>query len=529
MKKKNLWAVAMAAIMVAASLTPTVVYADDEAGEGTMAESVALANGDPISFTPLKQTGSNGKNVLYEVFETLVDQDGVGGDVYGCMAKDWYMDGNDLYVEIYDYIYDSEGNHITADDVVFSYDYSWDNGYTTSLYKTYTDGVEKVDDYKVVFHWKEEKLDAYFGIESVLLGQFIFSQAAFEESPDEMATDPVGTGPYILNEFVPGSHAVLEARENYWQTDESLVGPQHRQNVKNITYKFISDSAQISNALKVGAVDFADAVDEASIGNFQNSDDWTIVSGYDNKLLCAFFNCLEGTPLADSNLRAALCYAINSDDILAALGGEEYARKVYEYSVPDVLYYNADCENWDSYYNVADLDLAQEYLSKSDYAGDTLQLYYNAAEFGAYAEACSLCIGAACEQLGIPYEIHPVNQIEDIISTTNGDWNIVVMTIGGDGAAVDYMRNNFNSTRYEGLLGNYYDDDLEALYAKTYSASGATEENVSEFNKYLIDHYYVYGLAQCISNSVMKSGIITDCAVRTRRNYTLPGSWEYVQ
>lgn len=495
-------------------------------GNGLVAAAVATSNADPTSFFPLKNTGG-GKNPLNEIYETLVDQDGPGGKIYGNLAKTWNMDGLDLYVEIYDNIYDSAGNHITADDVIYSYEYSWSQGYTTSKYLSYTDGIEKIDDYNIVFHWKEDQLDTYSAIDSVLLGQFIFSQAAYEASADGMATTPVGTGPYVLKDFMPGSSAVLERRADYWQTDASLVGPQHQANVQTITYKFISDPSQVVNALKSGDIDYADTVDEASLAYFLSSGDWTVVRTYDRNLFCMFFNCLDGTIFHDMNLRAALCYAINSDDIVAAVGGQDFARRVYEYGVPGVTNYNENCESWENYYTVTDLALAKDYLAKSGYAGQTVQIHYYAGEFSTYCEAISLCIGAACDQLGMKYEIHPTNAIEDVISTVNGNWDIVVSNVGGDGNAVDYFRNNFNNGRYEGALINSFDEKIDELYNKTYTASGATPENVSEFNQYLIDNYYVYGMMERITSAVMRSDLIADSSVTTRRSWTLPGSWVY--
>ena len=67
--------------------------------------------------------------------------------------RDRYKEVDDLHwqVEIYDYIYDSEGNHITADDVVFSFNELVESG-NAFKYASF-ESVKKIDDYTVEFTW----------------------------------------------------------------------------------------------------------------------------------------------------------------------------------------------------------------------------------------------------------------------------------------------------------------------------------------------------------------------------------------
>lgn len=499
-----------------------------EQTEGYVAESVNVAMNDPMSFSPLKMTGGTGKAALFEVFETLVDRDEAGGEIYGCLAKDWYWEGTDLYVELYDYISDSAGNHITAEDVVFSYEYPWTQGISSNKYQTYADSIEAVDEYTVVFHWKEEEMDTYNAVFGVLSGQFIFSQEAFLASADEMATTPVGTGPYLLTNFVAGSSATLERRDDYWQTDESLIGAQHKANVQTMNYQFVSDTTQQVNALKAGEIDYVNGIPQEAYDYFAGSDDFTIYGSYNHTIFAMWMNCLSGTPFSDINLRAALCYAINSDDVLAAVGGEQFARKVYEFACPDTENYNEECETWDSYYNVSDLELAKEYLDAAEgYENHTFQIYYFTGEEPTFNEAISLCVGAALDNLGLKYEIHPVNVIDDVFAQPNADWDICVLTTGGDGGAADYIKTYLNEERYEGCLGNFYDDTLNELYKKTYTESGSTSEGVSELNQYLIDNFYVYGMVERLVYDVWRSSVVEDGSIKTYRTYVIPGAWVY--
>jgi hypothetical protein len=82
---------------------------------------------------------------------------------------------------------------------------------------------------------------------------------------------------------------------------------------------------------------------------------------------------------------------------------------------------------------------------------------------------------------------------------------------------------------YAGGIGNYYDDVLNEKFAKVYSASGATQENFDDFQKYIIDNFYMYGLFQTVVYSVYNSKLISSDAITTFRTWVIPGSFTYVQ
>lgn len=498
-----------------------------------IAASVNIANGDPTSFTPIRQTG-NGKNPLNEIYESLMDQEGFGDKTYGDLAKDWSWNGNDLVVNLYDNITDSAGNRITASDVIFSYQTSWDNGIQKSCYLTFCTGADAVGDTQVAFHFKPEFKDTYNSEFTLLTGQYIFSRKSWEASADQMATKPVGTGPYNVKEFVPGAYAVLERRADYWQTDASLVGPQHEANVQTITYKFISDNAQLITALKTGEIDYLDNVSSDNLPAFQNNPAYTVTNSFTHNLFGMLPNCLSTRPMSDINLRAAIFNAINVDDVISAVGGTDFARKLYTYGVPGASLYNPAWETADNYYTkkTANLDVAKDFLSKSGYKGETLKIVYNAGQFTSYFEPMCLIIGNACDQLGIKYSINSLT--DDLFhemqnAAEKGDWDIMVMNNGSDGTFMKFVQNDFNTNAFKGGIGNYNDSDLDKMFAALYSNSGATQENMDAFIKYITDKYYAYGFIEPVTYTVFKTDLIKSADVRTYRSWVIPGSWQYVQ
>ena len=502
---------------------------EQEQTVGFIAPLVNVASGDPGSFYPLKPAGG-GKAVMCEVYEPLFDQDGPSGGLYSVIGKEFNWDGNDLNVEIYDNVYDTDGNHLTASDVVWYYNQMIAEGYNSQKYLDNFESCEALDDTHVVFHAIPEKADVFQNDNNLFRGACIVTQKAYEASTDSMAANPVATGRYKLTSYTPGLSATIErvSDDDYWQKDLSLVGPQHQANVQTINYYFITEAAQIVNALKTGQIDYACEISSTAAADFAASDEYTIYRFYSSRMFQTWFNCMKGAPLGDINLRAAVCYAMNSDDILAVVGGEDFARKCYEFCIPDVQFYNKECESWDSYYTVCDLDLAKDYLSKSSYAGQTLKIYYFTGEHADMEEGIALCIGAALDQLGVAYEITPTTDVDDLNVPANTNWDICLLTTGCNGNALAGIA-KLSNVMYEGGYGNYYDDKLQELYDSFNTRTNASPEANAELQKYLIDNFYVYGTLEGILIDCWRNSVVANATTKTFRTWMIPGAWIYTE
>lgn len=85
-----------------------------------------------------------------------------------------------------------------------------------SLFKV-VDTVETPDDYTVILNLKEP-----FGamINTVAHPSVVIhSPKALEELGKDVEKTPVGTGPFVFKEWVPGERVVLEKNENYWDSE----------------------------------------------------------------------------------------------------------------------------------------------------------------------------------------------------------------------------------------------------------------------------------------------------------------------
>lgn len=75
----------------------------------------------------------------------------------------------------------------------------------------------------------------------------VLNKAYCEEVGDAYANAPIGTGPYIMSEYVPGEKAVLTAWADY---------PGQKASIETITFKAIAEPSAAYIAVEAGDADF---------------------------------------------------------------------------------------------------------------------------------------------------------------------------------------------------------------------------------------------------------------------------------
>jgi peptide/nickel transport system substrate-binding protein len=162
----------------------------------------------------------------------------------------------------------ANGREFIADDVVFHYNrllglggYSNPSPFPVEVYFRELLSVTATDDYTVVFRWKarnpEFVMEALYG---VMQRQCIENPEAVKKWGN--LTDwnhAIGTGPFILKNFLSGREATLVKNSNYWGHDERY--PQNKiPYVNSIKYLIIPDDNAALAAMRAGEIDIMDRV-----------------------------------------------------------------------------------------------------------------------------------------------------------------------------------------------------------------------------------------------------------------------------
>ncbi len=127
------------------------------------------------------------------------------------------------------------------------------------------------------------------------------------ESAGDLATAPVGTGPFKLGRWVQGDRIELVENPDYWGEKPAL---------KTATFKFISDPTAAFAAMMAGDIDAFPAYPAPeTLAQFEADPRFTVIVGStEGETILAMNNKSEA--LSDLRVRQAISHAINRQDII---------------------------------------------------------------------------------------------------------------------------------------------------------------------------------------------------------------------
>ncbi|MCD7835010.1 MAG: ABC transporter substrate-binding protein [Lachnospiraceae bacterium] len=507
----------------AACLAMTGIFGGSFAmAEEELADSMVIGTSqDPESFNPWLMAQAARQNIYYNnIYEPLARLTAEGEREFVLAKSAELVEEGCYQVELYDYIYDSAGNHITASDVIFSFDKCIEQGALAWAVK-YLDHFDQVDDYTLLMYVQDESAVA---LDMLLKTVFIVSEEAYNASSDGFAVDPVGTGPYLLDSYTPGSEAVIVARDDYWQTDESLITTAAQLgSVKTVTYKIITDTSQLALALEMGDIEGSNEITTADLDNFLN-EDRTAKDGYNsiqilNPLIYfTAFNCGSNSPCQDQRVRQAISYALDTEAIAQNLYGVDGAAASTN-SSPYYADYDESLNDTVAY--AYDVDKAKELLAEAGYA-DGLELTGCFSTEGVYAQAASL-MQAYLMQVGITLTI---NMYESGLFTTtkteDDSWDLFVdCTMGlNTPGRMGLLDINGYTTGANGVFVT--DEQLQELFETANAASTYSTETVTALLEYVDEMDYVYPMYYSYTY-IITTDNVTEIVI-DRNNAIIPGA-----
>ena len=183
------------------------------------------------------------------------------------------------------------------------------------MYNAITD-IEVVDDYTVALHM-DGPFPALFYYLSGLWG-LIMSQETYESlGPDEYASNPSGTGPFMLEEWVFNERLVLVKNPDYnWAAE--WTGHEGPANVDKIIYRIIPEDATRLIELEAGDVDVVMEAPWRELPTYQDDPDYQVIQIPDATIWFIGMN-LNAPIVADLRTRQAIGHAVDRDLIQQTL------------------------------------------------------------------------------------------------------------------------------------------------------------------------------------------------------------------
>ena len=288
------------------------------------------------------------------LYETLVN---ITADGYeGCLAESWDIsdDGKTYTFHIRDGVKFSDGEVCDANAIKANFDAIIENKdrHTWLEMMNLLVGVSAPDDKTFVIELSEPYYPLLTELGVTRPCAMISPKARKDGSTKDGVNAYIGTGPYVLTDFVTDEYAVFEANENYW-------GEQPK--IKKITVKVIPDNQTRILALEKGEIDMIfgkNMIDADAINQYTGNDKFTVSLSDPTSTRQIVLNTTRDV-LADKEVRQALQHATNKQAISDGIfyGLEQPADTLFAKTVP---YCDIDLEPY-----AYDVELAQSMLDEA--------------------------------------------------------------------------------------------------------------------------------------------------------------------
>ncbi|MCC8046831.1 MAG: ABC transporter substrate-binding protein [Clostridiales bacterium] len=518
MKRKL--AFVMAAVMLAT--VPAGVVCADEAESASGGNIVIAASSLGSTLNPWDQTDATTSAFQYALYDRLVkydiitDEDGnLVADtdtLVGSLAESWDTSEDGLTWTFYidpDATF-ANGDPVTAQDVIWSFEQCRDNA-NSSFFFTLTNitEMEATDDSTVVLTLSS-KCNMFLRLLEIY-SFCIVDQSAAEEAmatdSEYLTTNVCGSGPYELVTYDTTSQVVLQARDDYWDTDALAVND-------TVTYLLVQEASDRQMMLEKGDVDVALDLEDKNVQELSEMEGINVEQFASNKHLFLCLNC-NIEPFDNELVRQAIAYAIPYDTLVDEI---MYGNATVTTSMlPEGVTGHIEDEN--THYE-QDIEKAKELLAEAGYADGfscTMTLGNGFTDW----EESAVVIQAALAEIGINMTINEIDRATFLTQAAEGNLEIFLNRfnpfIGDPGYLVNCLYTTESSYNYY----NYSNEEFDALYEEAEAA--ATEEErlaIYEEMQYIfaedcpVVELYTYSFAYCGRDNVEGFAYFPDGTIR---------------
>ncbi|MCL2124723.1 MAG: ABC transporter substrate-binding protein [Oscillospiraceae bacterium] len=255
----------------------------------------------------------------------------------------------------------SNGNDFTADDVYFSIMLHYNAGATGGprVQTVDVNNMEVIDDYT----FRLKLWDYHVANWTVLSMMIVYDAESYD--PEVASNHPIGTGPYVLTDYVINSHLSLELRDEYWGEMPTI---------KYLNFRVLAEPSQVVNSLATGAIDIG-SISTPDVSYVSTMPNYFINSRYTGNYVLLGFNFgVNSFFYHNLDARRAVVHAVDPQVIVDLV--YEGQGEVMKCVVPKLCFdYEERFENMDDTYSIGyNVELAKQLAESSGLAGQTVTI-----------------------------------------------------------------------------------------------------------------------------------------------------------
>ena len=419
----------------------------------------------PKTFNPFNTKDNISAQMSEIMYDGLVTTNPVTGETIPKLAKSFSVNGKEYLINLRHGLKWSDGQPITADDVVFT----WQNiifdgfGNTSTRDSVMIDGklptVEKIDDYTVKFVTPEPFAPFLRMLSSPIAPKHIFQPAvnrgreyfdgflSTNTNPKEFVT----SGAFCLKEYVPAQRVVFERNPNYYEINKDGKKLPY---LDKLVYLIVGDINNQVLKFEGGELDEI-SLQGANVARFKEMEkhsDFSVFNiGPDTGTMYLSMNMNNRKDekgkyyvepkkqvwFQDKNFRQAVDYALDRKNMVFNIAN----GLGYPLFTPETLnsiFLNKNLKPYDK-----NIEKSKELLKKSgftwDKAGHLIDRFGNHVEFDLYTnagnterEAIGVMVKQDLEDLGMKVNFKPI-EFNSLVNKLMAslDWDMVIMGFTG--------------------------------------------------------------------------------------------------
>ncbi|MBB6451232.1 peptide/nickel transport system substrate-binding protein [Geomicrobium halophilum] len=285
---------------------------DEESATGEGGDLVLAMGSDAVDLDPHGSNDTSSTHIRTNIYDKLVDHD-ENMELYTELAEDYeQIDDHTWEFNLKEDVTFHDGEPFNADAVVATLERVTDPDFASEkafLYEMIED-IEAVDEYTV--HITTEYPFAPLPAHLAHDGGGMISPAAIEEDENgdrNLDTEPVGTGPFELENWDQGNEIVLSKYEDYHGDPTSI---------DTATYQVVPEQSTRIGMLETNEAHVADDIDPTNAAQLENMEGVDLSSVESLRLDYLGMNN-EAEPFDDVDVRRAISMAVDQEIILEGL------------------------------------------------------------------------------------------------------------------------------------------------------------------------------------------------------------------
>ncbi|MDY0371215.1 MAG: ABC transporter substrate-binding protein [Sphaerochaetaceae bacterium] len=307
--------------------------------------------------------GGQALSMNSSIYEYFVDINAETGKLDPVLATEWSTeDGTTWTFKLRKGVTFHDGSNFTSADAKYSIERTQDLsiGHLKREDFSIVELIETPDEHTIIVHLTESR--------PTFVYQFTDYNMAMLSSEYDYAklgeSNPMGTGPFILSQYIPRESAILEKNPSYWNPELPKVD-------KLIIY-FVADIEASISMLEDGRVDVVPDINSISIRRLTNRDG---ISVYSPSLEHRFVAMnVDEKPWDDNRVRLAFKYSIDPQILVKSVTQLDLGQGT-EYNETPIL--NMQAEYKERPLRGRNLEKSKALLAQAGYPnGVKVELYY---------------------------------------------------------------------------------------------------------------------------------------------------------